>query len=93
MGLPISRTVLPADAQAAMQYLFRGVLPLTMPPLPTVEIRDGSSRSVSDLLAKEVCAGTLQTAGVSKSGHLHVPEAPPMIVSVIIVHIYRQSYE
>ena len=66
VGLPISRTVLPADAQAAMQYLFRGVLPLTVPPLPAVEIRDGSSRSVSDLLAKEVCVGTLQTAGVAK---------------------------
>ena len=47
-----------------MQYLFRGVLPLSMPPLPTVDIRDGSSRSVSDLLAKEVCVGTLQTADV-----------------------------
>ncbi|CAK0787781.1 hypothetical protein CVIRNUC_011003 [Coccomyxa viridis] len=42
-----------ADAQAAMQYLFRGVPPLTMPPLPILEIRNGSSRSVSDLLAKE----------------------------------------
>ena len=46
-----------------MQYLFRGVPPLTMPPLPILEIRNGSSRSVSDLLAKEVCVGTLQTAG------------------------------
>lgn len=45
-----------------MQYLFRGVPPLTMPPLPILEIRNGSSRSVSDLLAKEVCVGTLQTA-------------------------------
>ena len=58
-----------------MQYLFRGVPPLTMPPLPILEIRDGSSRSVSDLLAKEVCAGTLQTAGVrwTFEGHAHVP--------------------
>lgn len=65
-----------------MQYLFRGVPPLTMPPLPILEIRDGSSRSVSDLLAKEVCADTLQTAGVSSTGHLHVSEAPPpMVVS------------
>ena len=64
MELPILRKVVPADAQAAMQYLFRGVLPLSMPPLPTVEIRDGSSRSVSDLLAKEVCIGTLRTTSV-----------------------------
>ena len=76
-----------------MQYLFRGVPPLTMPPLPILEIRDGSSRSVSDLLAKEVCAGTLQTAGVSSfQGHLHVSEAPPMIVSIIVIPIYRQSH-
>ena len=75
-----------------MQYLFRGILPLSMPPLPTVEIREGGSRSISDLLAKEVCADTLQTAGVSKTGHLHVSEAPPpVIVSVIIISTYTDE--
>ena len=52
---PVADSCAAAGVQVAMEYLFKGIVPPELPPVPVVELRQCDRQRMEKMIAHEVC--------------------------------------